>query len=120
MEADTPPLAAGTTESPTPGDRLRCDAGRLAEFCRRWKITRLEAFGSVLRSDYRPDSDIDILATFADDARWTLLDTVRMRDELAALLGRPVDLVNRRAIEHSRNWIRRARILESAEPWYVA
>jgi predicted nucleotidyltransferase len=49
-----------------------------------------------------------------------LFDRVRMRDELAAILGRQVDLVNRRAIERSRNWIRSAGILESAEPWYDA
>lgn len=99
---------------------LRFDRASLAEFCKRWKIHRLEAFGSVLREDFRPDSDVDLLATFAQDARWTLFDRVRMRDELAAILGRPVDLVNRHAIERSRNWVRRTRILETAEPWYVA
>ncbi len=98
---------------------LRFDKRSLAEFCRRWKIRRLDAFGSILREDFRPDSDVDLLATFAQDARWTLFDRVRMSDELAAILGRPVDLVNRRAVERSRNWIRRTRILETAEPWYV-
>jgi predicted nucleotidyltransferase len=115
-----PALPASSTDPRTVSARLRCDTARLADFCRRWKITRLEAFGSVLRSDYRPDSDVDLLATFADDAHCTLFDRVRMRDELTAILGRPVDLVNRRAIERSRNWIRRAGILESAEPWYDA
>jgi hypothetical protein len=92
----------------------------LAEFCRRWRVTRLELFGSVLRDDFRADSDIDVLVTFAEGAHWTLFDRVRMRDELSELLGRRVDVVNRRAIERSANWIRRAQILDSAEPWYAA
>ena len=115
-----PALPASSTGPPTVHDRLRCDPARLADFCRRWRIARLEVFGSVLRADYRQDSDVDVLATFATDAHWTLFDRVRMREELAAIVGRPVDLANRRAIERSHNWIRRAQILESAEPWYVA
>jgi hypothetical protein len=83
-------------------------------------IKRLELFGSVLRDDFRADSDIDVLVTFAEGARWTLFDRVRMRDELSDLLGRRVDLVNRRSIERSENWIRRAEILETAEPWYAS
>ena len=92
----------------------------LAEFCRRWEIRRLELFGSVLRDDFRADSDIDVLVTLAEGAHLTLFDHVRMRDDLSELLGRRVDVVNRRAIERSANWIRRAEILDAAEPWYAA
>ena len=93
---------------------------RLGEFCRRWRIVELAVFGSALRDDFRPDSDIDLLVTFEPDAGWSLLDHARMEEELAALLGRPVDLVSRRAVEGSVNWIRRQAILETVRPLYVA
>lgn len=96
------------------------DRDRIAEFCRRWKITALALFGSVLRDDFGPDSDIDILVTFAPDAEWSLFDHVAMEEEISALLGRKADLVSRRAIERSTNWIRRKAILENAESYYVA
>ena len=89
-------------------------------FCGRWKVTELSVFGSVLRDDFRPESDIDILVSFSPDADWSLLDHVAMRDELGEILGRNVDLVTRRAVERSRNWIRRKEILYSAQPFYVA
>jgi len=92
----------------------------VADFCRRWDISMLALFGSVLRPDFRPDSDVDVLVSFAPDAQWTLLDCVRMEQELAGIFGRRVDLVSRRAIEESFNPIRRRQILESAEPLYVA
>ncbi|MBM4019734.1 MAG: nucleotidyltransferase family protein [Planctomycetes bacterium] len=94
------------------------DAG-LAEFCRRWKVVELALFGSVLRDDFRPDSDVDVLVTFAEGARWTLFDMVDMRDELSRVLGRPVDLVSRRGVQRSRNHLRRQAILSSAETIYV-
>ena len=89
-------------------------------FCRRWKITEFAVFGSVLRDDFGPTSDVDVLVTFASDARWSLLDHVEMQDELTALYGRKVDLVSRRGIERSRNPIRRRDILDSAEIIYAA
>jgi predicted nucleotidyltransferase len=100
--------------------RLSFDAESLAAFCRRWKIRRLEVFGSVLREDFGPDSDIDLLVSFQPDAEWSLFDHVRMTDELAAILGRDVDLVSRRAVERSHNWIRRRAILDSSRPFYDA
>ena len=99
--------------------RIDIPKGKIAEFCRKWKIIELALFGSVLRVDFKPDSDIDMLVSFSPDAQWSLLDVVEMEEELSALLGRKVDLVNRRAIERSRNWIRRNSILSSAEPYYV-
>ena len=96
------------------------DYERIAGFCRRWKITELSLFGSALRGDLRPESDLDFLVTFAPDADWSLLDHVAMEEEISGIVGRKVDLVSRRAIEHSENWIRRRAILEGAQPYYVA
>lgn len=81
------------------------------EIAERWKVTRLELFGSVLRDDFRPDSDVDILVTFAPDAHVTLFSIVDFQDELEALFGRRVDVVTRPSIEKSRNYIRRRAIL---------
>jgi uncharacterized protein len=93
---------------------------QIEDFCRRWKIVELSAFGSVLRDDFGPGSDIDILVTFAPEAHWTLFDMARMRDELSKLLGRDVDLLSRRGVEASRNPIRREAILSSAQVIYAA
>ncbi len=66
--------------------------------CRRWKIRELSQFGSSARGEARPDSDIDLLVEYQPDAEWSLLDTARLREELAELFGRPVDLVRERNI----------------------
>lgn len=100
--------------------RIAVDHGKLAAFCKRWKIVELSFFGSILRDDFRPESDIDMLVSFAQDAEWSLFDHVAMEEELSAILGRKVDLVSKRAVERSENWIRRKAILQSAEPCYVA
>ena len=91
----------------------------LADFCRRWKIRRFALFGSVLRDDFGPDSDVDCLVDFAPDADWSLLDVIRAEQELSELIGRPVDLVERPVVERSENWIRRRSILESARTIYA-
>jgi uncharacterized protein len=87
---------------------------RVATFCEKWKITEFALFGSVLRDDFGPESDVDVLVTFAPDAPWSLLDMVRMQHELEVLFGRPVDLVERSAVEESENYIRRKHVLGSA------
>ncbi len=92
----------------------------IAEFCQRWKIQELAIFGSVLRADFNSESDIDIIVTFGDDADWGLLDHIRMQQELQALLGRDVDLVTKRAVEKSQNWIRRKEILSTASVIFPA
>lgn len=102
------------------GPRIQIPREQIADFCRRWKIAELALFGSALRDDFRPDSDVDMLVTFAPDAKWSLFDHVDMEDELAQILGRPVDLVSRRGIERSRNPLRRRAILESAQVVHVA
>ena len=100
--------------------RIPIDREKIAEFCRRWKITEFSLFGSVLRDDFRPDSDVDVLVTFVPDADWSLFDVVDMQDELKQVFGREVDLVERKAVERSENYIRRKHILTSVEPVYVA
>lgn len=100
--------------------RIALDHDKIADFCRRWKIVELALFGSALRDDFHSASDVDFLVSFAPDANWSLLDHVTMEDEVSGILGRKVDLVSRRAVEQSDNWIRRKAILESAQPLYVA
>lgn len=87
-------------------------------FCQRWKIVQLDLFGSVLREDFRPDSDVDLLVEFSSGAEWSLLDHARMERELEEILGRSVDLVTRWAVEESPNWIRRDAILSTARQVY--
>lgn len=96
------------------------DREAVAAFCRRWQIEELSLFGSALRGDFGPESDVDVLVTFAPRARWTLFDYSVMQTELAQIIGHNVDLVSRCAVERSRNWIRRRAILESAELFYAA
>jgi uncharacterized protein len=93
---------------------------KLVDFCQRWKVSELALFGSVLRDDFRPDSDIDVLITFAPDAKRGLMTLAKMKYELEDLLGREVDLVSKYAIETSHNWIRRNEILGTAQVIYVA
>jgi len=93
---------------------------QIAAFCRRWKIIELAVFGSALRDDFGPESDIDLLATFASDARWSLFDLVEMKDEMHEIFGRDVDLISRRGVEQSHNPIRRREILSTAERIYAA
>jgi predicted nucleotidyltransferase len=99
---------------------LEISRDKIAEFCRRWKITEFALFGSVLRDDFRPDSDIDVLVTFASGASWRFYDLMSMREELESMFGRPVDLVEKRLVERSENYIRRKHILNHLETIYVA
>lgn len=99
---------------------LELSKDKIDDFCRRWKISELAVFGSILRDDFSLESDIDLLVTFASDAEWSLLDHIRMEGKLASLFGREVDLVNRRAVEQSENWIRRREILSTAQAIHVS
>jgi hypothetical protein len=89
----------------------------LREFCERWRIIRLELFGSAARRELAPDSDLDFLYTFADDARWGW-EFVDACDELEQIVGRPVDLVSRTSIERSTNPFRKQSILSTTELVY--
>lgn len=92
---------------------------KIAEFCKKWKIREFSIFGSVLREDFRSDSDVDVLVDFKPDSGHTLFDLVAMIDELKNIFGRDVDLLTRKAVERSRNYIRRKEILSSAEVVYA-
>jgi predicted nucleotidyltransferase/pimeloyl-ACP methyl ester carboxylesterase len=100
--------------------RITVDADRMEAFCRKWKIARLELFGSILRDDFGAESDIDLLVTFTSDARWKFTDDLDMEEELERLLRRKVDLVDRRVVESNPNWVRRRNILSTAQPFYEA
>src|ERR1043166_9352151 len=90
------------------------DKERLREFRREGKVTGFSVVGRVTRDDFRPESDVDVLVTFADDAPWSLLHMVDMKEELETLFGRRVDLLTRFGVETSLNHIRRNSILQSA------
>jgi predicted nucleotidyltransferase len=92
---------------------------RIHAFCQRWGIREFALFGSVLREDFRNDSDIDVMVQFRQGTRYSLLKLVEMSDELEAILGRKVDLLTRKSIEDSPNYIRRRAILDSAQVIYA-
>jgi len=102
------------------GARIEIPRESVADFCRRWQIRELALFGSALRADFGPDSDVDVLVRFDANSRHTLFDMVHMQEELSRILDRKVDLVSRRAIENSRNYLRKKAILDSAEVVYGA
>ncbi len=93
---------------------------QIIAFCQKWKITELALFGSVLREDFRSDSDVDVLVTFSPDSDWGVDHLLDMKEELEALFGRAVDLVEKRLVEESPNYIRRKHILSHMEAVYAA
>jgi uncharacterized protein len=93
---------------------------KIEAFCRKWRVSEFALFGSVLRDDFRPDSDVDVLLTFLPDAGVSLFDYVDMQDELEAIFGRKVDVVSRRSVETSPNRFRRRSILRSARTVHAA
>ena len=99
---------------------IQIPRSQIDSFCRSWQVSELALFGSVLREDFGPDSDVDVLIQFQPQARHTLLDMARIEEELRQIFGRDVDLVERSAVEQSRNHIRREAILQSAESIHAA
>jgi uncharacterized protein len=98
--------------------RISLPHEEIERFCRKWHITRMEVFGSVLRDDFDSErSDVDVLVTFAP-GKTPGLAFFRAEKEFAELLGRKVEMSTRRAIEQSQNWIRRERILSEAQTIY--
>lgn len=89
----------------------------IAEFCVKWKIEELSLFGSALREDFRPDSDVDVLIVFSKEAQWSLFDIIAAEDELEHIIGRKVDLVEKNAL---RNPFRRHHILTHREVIYAS
>jgi len=97
--------------------RIPIDQETIAEFCRKWRITEFALFGSVLRDDFRPDSDVDVLVRLQPDHGLSLFDWVDMIEELKQMFGRNVDLVEREGL---RNPFRRHSILTSKQVIYAA
>jgi predicted nucleotidyltransferase len=97
--------------------RLDYHREKIEEFCRRWQVIEFALFGSVLRDDFRPDSDVDVLVSFGAEAPWSLYDIVEMTDELKQMFNREVDLVEKEAL---RNPFRRKEILATRKVIYAA
>lgn len=89
---------------------------KIEAFCPKWKIEELAIFGSALRDDFRPDSDLDVLATFTRDSEWSVFDHWRMSEELSTLLGRRVDIVEKADLN---NPFRRNEILATRRVIYA-
>jgi hypothetical protein len=99
--------------------RITIPKKKIAEFCRRRKVVEFSLFGSVLRDDFRPDSDVDVLVAFAPDTHMSLFDLVEMQDELESIFKRKVDLVEKQAVLESQNYIRRKSILANTRVVYA-
>ena len=85
------------SQFPIPNSQFPLPKDEIEDFCSRWQVSELALFGSVLRDDFRPDSDIDLLISFSPNADWSLLDHARMQQELMGIVRRKVDLVSKRA-----------------------
>lgn len=92
---------------------------KITEFCDRWQIIEFALFGSVLRDDFRPDSDIDVMVQFHPEAHPTFSSLDQMEAELKTIFCREIDLITRQGIETSRNYLRRHEILSSAQVIYA-
>lgn len=98
--------------------RLNISPAILNDFCQQAQIVELALFGSIIRDDFRPDSDIDILITFAPDRRISLLEFVGIEQQLEELCNRSVDLLEKSVVEKDDNWIRRNEILGNYQVIY--
>ena len=97
---------------------IHLETETISKICQDWQIVELALFGSVLREDFNVDSDIDLLVSFAEDAKITFFDLDTIEQEFSKLFNRPVDVVTKAAIEQSHNWIRRKNILENSQVIY--
>ncbi len=91
---------------------------KIKDFCTRWKVIEFALFGSVLRDDFNPDSDIDVMVRFDINSHPTFTSLEEMEIELETIFNRKVDLITREGIENSRNYLRRQEILTSAQIIY--
>jgi len=105
-------------QNPTIQARLGLSSQEVANFCQQWGITKMALFGSILRDDFQASSDIDLLLTFAPNARQGLLTLAKIKHELEACLNRPIDLASEASILASDNWIRQQEILGTAQAIY--
>jgi hypothetical protein len=104
-----PELRIANTHMAIPKETIRA-------FCKKWNIHSFSFYGSIMRDDFRPDSDIDVMIEFSPDDRTSLPDMSTMQEELEAFFSRKVDLVDRKSIEQSENYIRRKGILSGKPP----
>lgn len=108
--------ASSTTLSQT---RIPIPVAAVADFAQRWGIDRVSLFGSVLRDDFRPNSDVDVLIDFSPGVRHGVFDLMEMEEELQQIFDRRVDLLTRRSVELSSRPDARRQILDTAEAIYV-
>ena len=101
-------------------EQISLDREKIRVFCQKWKIVEFSLFGSVLTEEFRPDSDVDVLVRFSDDAPWTIFDMVDLEKELAQIVRREVDVVTRPALERTKNYILRRNILSNLRTYYGA
>ena len=99
--------------------QIEIPQNKIKAFCNKWKITEFSLFGSVMRDDFGPKSDVDILITFDPSAKWKLGDWFDMEDELEAIFGRDIDLLTRPSVEYMENYLRRRSILSTATSIYA-
>ncbi|AFZ33821.1 DNA polymerase beta domain protein region [Stanieria cyanosphaera PCC 7437] len=97
---------------------LNLETEQLKKICQQWQIVELALFGSVLREDFNSNSDIDVLVSFSEDAKITFFDLDILEQQLSKLFNRSVDVVTKRSIEQSHNWIRKKNILENTKIIY--
>ncbi len=97
--------------------KIEIPMAKIEAFCKKWKVKEFSLFGSVLREDFRPDSDVDVLVSFQDNAEWDLMDWVDMIEELKVIFGREVDLVSKNGL---RNPFRRHEILTTRKVLHAA
>ncbi|WP_069791024.1 nucleotidyltransferase family protein [Cyanobacterium sp. IPPAS B-1200] len=91
--------------------RLNTEITDVSRVCQQWQIIELALFGSVLRDDFNQNSDIDLLVTFAEEAKITFFDLDTIEYQFSLLFNRAVDVVTKRSIENSHNWIRKNNVL---------
>lgn len=102
-----------------PKTKLSFSQKELVAFYERWDVTEFALFGSAVRDDFSAESDVDALVTFSAQSEWGLFEHIEMKDELASLFGRDVDLITRRSLEQSHNDLLRDEILENAQVIYA-
>ncbi|WP_084176602.1 nucleotidyltransferase family protein [[Limnothrix rosea] IAM M-220] len=99
-------------------ERLATSKDLISDFCRNWQITQLAIFGSVLRNDFRSDSDVDFLIVLSDNTHLSFSEFLDLEEQLSNLVKRDVDIIFVNDLERSENWIRRKHILETATVIY--
>lgn len=100
--------------------QIPVDRDKIAAFCKKWSIVEFALFGSVLTAGFRPDSDVDVMVEFDEDARWGLFDMVHMEEELKEMFGRDIDLVTKKSVTRSENYLMRRSIFAGTRTFYAA